>query len=212
MYITTSDLFYINEVAKLIKQDLIVFRDRAYGISALTAHVCEYVLDMNKISFCVDKVLIFNKTELSAFIKGLTTETGFDLIDIQSGIVPIRNNIGGILNIEFNYYHTQRMMYIYDQIMMMNNIPPAVESEDMTTKLSALYSMKKDDGVYTYIHHDYYMILYYGLLPLNKPDKLYLSIYTGWELFYAKFVIKKSKQFVNVYVPYLKIPKHENKR
>lgn len=213
MYISTNDLFYLNEVGKLIKQsDFIVFKDRVYGISALNAHVCEFIMDINKISFMCNSSMIINKMEISAFVKGLTTEQGFEAQELIIGESVIRNNIGGELHIKFDYYHNLRITEIYNQILMMNNISPVIEVENVSEKLQQLYSMKKDDGVYTYIHHDYYMTLYYGLLPLNKSDKLYLSIYTGWEIFYAKFTIQKPKYNLNVYVAYLKIPKHEDKR
>ena len=76
---------------------------------------------------------------------------------------------------------------------------------DITNDLSQLFSMKKGDGCIRYNHLGRYMItLFSGLLPLNKSDKVFLSIYpNSTHAFNALFRVKKKKFDVFICVAYL---------
>ena len=84
--------------------------------------------------------------------------------------------------------------------------------KEITNEIQELYSLRKTDGCFYYNtsvnNNKYFMTLFYGLLPLNKADKVSLTIYdTGWIYndFVTHFVVDKKKFKVNVILCYLKV-------
>ena len=93
-----------------------------------------------------------------------------------------------------------------------NNIDSTVYIKEITNEIQELYSLRKTDGCFYYNtsvnNNKYFMTLFYGLLPLNKADKVSLTIYdTGWIYndFVTHFVVDKKKFKVNVILCYLKV-------
>lgn len=206
--IKTGELLHINEAAKALKQkEFQIFDQFIIGID--NSVTMQYVqLDSNVFinNHRFDN-LVLSTRDLSAFIKTITLESEFELEYYEDKgfvIKSMNSELWFKKSFLTNIYCDNSINTFYRvQFMIQHGV---VQPEmDITNDLSQLFSMKKGDGCIRYNHLGRYMItLFSGLLPLNKSDKVFLSIYSNsTHAFNALFRVKKKKFDVFICVAYL---------
>ena len=209
MKFTVNDLVYIGEAAKSLKQRDFVFTPTyLIGLDNIKNYLCYVELDTNFLSNPAEMYdCVINAKELSAFIKTITLESEF-IIDETKNIDTIATTSGS-LNIRFEKYNIRFAKYklekvAYDLGLHTDHVKQSV---DVTNELSELFSLKKADGIIYFKYNGYFMTLFSGLLPINKSDKIHLTIYNQSTIntFIANFTIIKKKFKVNIYLAYLNI-------
>lgn len=206
--IKTGELLHINEAAKALKQkEFQIFDQFIIGVDISVT--MQYVqLDSNVFinNHRFDN-LVLSTRDLSAFIKTITLESEFELEYYEDKgfvIKSMNSELWFKKSFLTNIYCDNSINTFYRvQFMIQHGV---VQPEmDITNDLSQLFSMKKGDGCIRYNHLGRYMItLFYGLLPLNKSDKVFLSIYpNSTHAFNALFRVRKKKFDVFICVAYL---------
>lgn len=206
MKLTTSELVYINEAAKALKQKEFILIDNAMiGIDNIQNMLIYVLLDTNFIHNYHDGIII-NQRALSAFVKTLSIESDFTFDSINN---IIRTISGGELVITHNLSITElaceKFKYATNLEYNIQTAIPEMEIPDIMTKIQ---SMKSADGAIGINYNGYYMTLFPTFLPTNKSDKMYVTIlqpYIQLHTFIAKFRIKKKKFDVITYINYLKV-------
>lgn len=205
MKLTTSELVYINEAAKALKQkDFILIDNAIIGLDNIKNIVTYILLDTNFI-INYHNGLIINQRALSAFVKTITTESDFTFDSVNN---TIRTISGGELTFTYNLQLAgiARDKYLY-AISLDNNIQTVIIENEIPDILEQTQSMKTADGAIGINYNGYYMTLFPSLIPTTKSDKLYLKILQPplMHIFISKFHIKKKKFDVFTYVNYLKV-------
>lgn len=210
--IKTVELLHLNEAAKALKQKNFIItlnNDTTiiFGIDNIDSCIKFTKLDNNLFYNLALKDIIINTRNLSAFIKNITIESEFEIKQKSNGILYISSIAGAEL--EFIYDKYIELISLNKAYSILNycdiNLPTVAE-ENVTDKLINLFSLHKEDGCVYYKHNDrYYITLFYGLLPLNKADKISLSIYykDTSKTFIAKFKVIKKHFTINIYLNYL---------
>ena len=133
-------------------------------------------------------------------------ETEFDInFDFGEECI-IKTFMDGVLTVKRNKRLLQDASHKYYLYSLYNN---QFNQIDITNDLLDLFSMKKTDGCFFYKpiinNKQYFMTLFPGLLPLNKADKVFLSIKDFGNHFISFFTVEKKKYKVQVIVCYLKV-------
>lgn len=196
---------YLNDMAKLLKNRVFyIIRGYMVGCDQINNLLTYVKLDSNIFNNWQLDSCCINARDLSAFIKNITIETKFDVFLDNDGYWHIRTMNGTDLTI-----NQRPNIQAYDMIVNMEllSTESMVPEEDVTDGLNGLYSLKKDDGIIKFIHHQkYFITLFQPIIPLTKTDRIYLSILPGQTAgsFVAKFrIAKKKNQNVFVYIAYL---------
>lgn len=224
--IKLSELIYLNEAAKALKQkDIMIKGWTLIGIDNIENYVTCVTLDSNLWeSSLVLHEYIFSARELSAFLKTVTTENEFEIIQaVLSNTIVISNTmafVNFIKDKKYIYIADKKCEYITDLSPMKSSLIPSTaiingnirqmnylcepEETEITYDLAKLFSIRKQDGCIYYRHKNkYFITLFSGILPLNKGDRIYLTIYDHCTTFVAKFRIVKKRFIVNIYLRYL---------
>ena len=194
----------INEAAKALKQrDFILIDNAIIGLDNIQNIITYTLLDTNFISNYYNGIII-NQRALSSFIKSLSIESDFEFdsnntIRTISGVELV---IGYDLSIAT--LASNRFKYI---TLLDNNIKPSIPETEIADIMVKVQAMKSSDGAIGVNYNGYYMTLFPTLLPLNKSDKMYVTILQPDMLhtFIAKFCIRKKKFNIITYVNYLKV-------
>lgn len=210
MKVTTCDLVNINNAAKTIKQrNFIIMNHRLYGIDNLAYRFI--YSDSVELNFEFPNGVIINTRKLSAFLKTITTETEFIIKNNPNGSMEI-NTIADTLEM---FFDNSIYVFLSNKLNAINSYN-FIEHGDVSEELERLFSMKKDDGALHYIHNStnpsslysrYFMIIFSGIFPIAKSDKISLSICdTSQTSFTAKFTIHKKKNVnTTVVIAFLRI-------
>ena len=222
MIIRTIDLININEAAKALKQkDFMYYNYKLYGIDNIDGYITWVDLSESSHEYINYEGFVFNARELSAFVKDISTEEEFNIVfnpdnntcilyTINDTQLHIRNDnmLLSIVQNKINAINKERMSC---------EIGPGYSNfvsdmRDITNEVQDLFGLRKTDGCYYYKTivrgNNYFMTLFYGLLPLNKSDKVFLSIYEpgiNSRSFMAQFMVVKKKFKVNMILCYLKV-------
>lgn len=209
LIIKTTELLHLNEAAKALKQKnfIIIINNNntiIAGIDNVNACIKFTELQTNLFYNTALNNIIINARELSAFVKTITIESEFEIKqknDTNLYISSMNAELSFIINRYINLNKT------YDIINYCNTNTPTISEENVTDKLTDLFSIHKDDGCIYYKHYNkYYMTLFYGLLPINKSDKILLSIYHNINIsFIARFKVVKKHFTIHIYINYLYI-------
>ena len=208
MKLTTSELVYINEAAKALKQkDFILIDNAMIGLDNIQNIVTYVLLDTNFITNYHNGIII-NQRALSAFIKTLSIESDFRFDSVDNTIKTIS---GGELTIRYNLQLAElacnRFKYA-TSLDTASDIRVAINETEIPDIMQQIQSMKSADGAVGINYNGYYMTLFPSLIPMTKNDKLYLTImelYIQTHTFISKFLIRKKKFDVITYVQYLKV-------
>ena len=205
MQLKTIDLVAISEAAKALKQkDFIYYNGNLYGLDNIEGYLI-YMDISNYISpeFFNLNGIAFNARELSAFMKTILSEEEFDITFIN-GVCVINTMMDGILTIKYLPRFINTINNKIKVLSYQSTIPM-----DVTDNLLPLFSMKKTDGCFYYKplinNQKLFITLFPGLLPLNKSDKILLSVALFDISFIAYFTVIKKKFKVNIVVYYLKV-------
>lgn len=203
MKILTIDLVALSDAAKALKQkNFIVYKGYLFGTDNAGYITCCNKSD-NSLLFNYDG-LIFNTRDLSAFIKTIATETEFDIDFDYNNECILKSFMDGIMTIKYDNRLLNMIINKYNSLINYKD-----NELDITVDLIGLFDMKKTDGCFYYKpninNKQYFMTLFPGLLPLNKADKVFLSIKDFGSHFISFFTVEKKKYKVQVIVCYLKV-------
>lgn len=207
MKLTTSELVYINEAAKALKQKNFILIDNIMiGIDNIQSIVTYVLLDTN-FMINYNNGIIINQRQLSAFVKALSIESDFEF-NIVNGSDIIRTISGIELQINYNQMIAEMACDKFKYaVSLESNIPTIIDETEIPDVLTKVQSMKSGDGAIGINYNGYYIILFPALLPTVKSDKLYIKILQPplFHTFISKFHIKKKKFDIITYVNYLKV-------
>ena len=205
--IRTTDLIYLNEAAKALKQKNVMWiSNQLIGIDNFN-YIITLPLDINKLSFIPDRGLCFNQKELSAFVKSITTEEAFYVDDTY---VNATSEISTITNGMSIHLDRALDIQVSHQFMCKDNIDKrmiGIPEEDMTLRLNNFYGMSKSSGIMLFQYDaTHIMTLFAGIFPLLKSDKLNMILMDDSDCtFIVRFHIKKKAFDIYAYLMYLKI-------
>ena len=207
MKLTTSELVYINEAAKALKQkDFILIDNVMIGLDNIQNIITYVLLDTNFINNYNNGIMI-NQRALSAFIKNLSVESEFEF-NIESGISTIKTISGGELDIIYNQQIAELACSKFKYAVSLdNNAKVIINETEIPDILNGIQGMKSADGSIGINYNGYYMTLFPALLPSTKSDKLFIKIMQppAMNTFISKFCIVKKKFNIVTYVNYIKI-------
>lgn len=202
MKISVSELIYLNEAAKSLKQkNFILFNNMIIGLDNIQNMFIYSVLDNNFINYY--NGMIINQRELSAFIKTLSVESDFEIINGK-----INSMRGDELNIIFDSNMLTMVINAYNKIINIEQTKPLhmIQEQLVDDISSKIKSMSRSDGSINIIYENYYMVLFPTIFPINKADKLFLTIIKlDINSFISKFRIQKKKFNIIMYIHYLDI-------
>lgn len=210
--ISTVQLLYLNEAAKALKQkNFQIFSDYIVGIDNISSYIIYTPLDRQIMYDIPINGAIVNARDLSAFVKTITIESEFNIEEPNKDGILVISTMNATLifenriNMRFNNI-AENIIDTVERIRMQNVLSPCV---CVNTELENLFNLHKQDGCMYYIHDNrYFITLFAGLLPLNKSDKIYLTIYEDSDTsFITEFKICKKKFAVYVYIAYLNVPR-----
>ena len=205
MNITTSELVYINEAAKALKQkDFVLIDNAIIGLDNIQYIVTYVLLDSNFINNYFNGIII-NQRSLSAFIKTISIESDFEFDSIDT---TLRTVSGGELSIRFDQRITSFAYNKYKYALSIDNTTKVIINEvEVPEILNKIQNMSKADGAGNVIYEGYYMTLFPSILPTTKSDKLYLQIFQPdlIHTFTTKFRINKKKFNIITYISFIKI-------
>lgn len=205
MILTTSELVYINEAAKALKQKEFILIDNAMiGIDNIQDIMTYVMLDTNFINNYHNGIII-NQRALSAFIKTISVESDFAFDSINNTIKTIS---GGELTLHYDLPTAELACNKFKYATSLdNNIQVSIPESEIPDIMNQIQSMKSADGAIGINYNGYYMTLFPSILPINKSDKMYVTIFQPFQLhtFIAKFCIKKKKFDIITYINFLKI-------
>lgn len=207
MKLTTSELVYINEAAKALKQKNFILIDNAMiGLDCIE-NIFTYILLDTNFMINYNNGIIINQRQLSAFIKKLSIESDFEF-DFVDGLNTIRTISGCELKIEYNQYMAELACAKYKYATSIDyTVKTVIHENEIPDIMNKVYNMKSNDGAIGINYNGYYMMIFPSFLPTTKSDKMYVTILQPVQLhtFIAKFRIKKKKFDIITYINYLKI-------
>lgn len=206
MMVMESDLLYINDVAKTLKQkNFVWYQNKLFNVFN-NNQIIETTLDNSKLSYFPSRAIKINQTELRDFCKGLVLSTieienipEYGNANIELTNPPYDNlvlEVNGELDIKTNH-----------MISIINNINSQIVDNpiDITKIIQPLYKASKKTGSEKYIIDNHIMYLSSTSLPLKSNSKVYLNILDHDITFISKFTIKNSINIINVYLNFLKL-------
>lgn len=206
--IKTIELLHLNEAAKALKQKdfQIVNYNFIIGLDNIDTCIKYTILDSNIFYNQALEGMIVNTRELSAFVKNITIESEFKITQFASGYNTMWNiNSNSGAQLFFRRGSSNIINFNEEKILRGKSL--LVDEIYINDDIQQVFSLRKNDGCFYYkFQNKYFITLFSGILPLNKADKVYLSIYSNNSTsFIAKFRIKKKKFDVYIYITYLYI-------
>lgn len=190
-----TEITYICNIAKALKQKrfCILPNGIAVGIDNIDSYLIYTEIDSGILCNHDAYNLIFDSRALSAYYKNISFET--DITEIFN--TPIVQ--------ELPQYLSTRYMNLVNRMIALNNIMPLCGRECIDSNVSGLFKLTKSAGCIYYIHHNKYMItLFSSMLPLNKNDNIYLTLYPRDDCSYiAKFDVVKKQTILHIFFSYL---------
>ena len=210
--ITTTELIYLNEAAKALKQKSFqIYNNYIVGLDNIDSYIIYTTLDCNMFYKPSLSGAIINAKELSAFVKSITTESEFSLEDSnKDGIITLSTiNDALIIDNRINMRFGKSVPNVIDTVSRIRMQDVLSPYRCVNAELEKIFACHKQDGCIYYIHDNkFFITLFAGLLPLNKADSIYLTIYEDTDnSFIAEFKISKKKFAVYVYIAYLNVPR-----
>lgn len=212
MIIKTIDLITIFNSAKIFKKkQFVLYHNTLYDVSNIDNYFTHTQQLELSIDYSVYGALYFDYKLLSDFVKNITIEEQFEVINGGiSSMVTLEDNIG-FLQIESSILYKNIIEERINLSRFVNQYQYVIDGP-ITDKIQQVLDMKKADGVFNYIEeingNKYFMTLFPRLLPVNKGDNVYASIIDNHDTnsFITKFTVEKKKKFkIYIYLAYLKV-------
>lgn len=210
IYLTNSDLIYINEAAKALKSSSFIFiRNLIIDLNSYKSGISRIILDPSMIECIPYTGIILNQKEIAKYIKNITVEKGLSIDDTKSTNKFIFSEVSKGTPFEVNVFIdkilSNNILDIHNRISNIASISDT--EEDITDNIvNSLSTMKATSGAMYYKHHNkYFMTIFPSVIPMSKKDKLYLSIYDTHNngIFYANFRLVKPKFTILIGIAYL---------
>lgn len=207
IHITSGDLIYINNIGKILKhKNFIWYRNILLGTNDESyAALC--AMDPSILSVIPDRAILINQRNLSKFVGSITTQEGFPIPDMNR-IAYIHNiyTDSEELSLQVSNYmdgstidRIQRISAITDH---MQSLPEA----DITDMINQAILESKATGVINLEVEGHGMQIPTSVIPVNKSDLVYLTIYDGFNrTFTSRFRITKKITDLMIYMSFLSI-------
>lgn len=206
MLIHLSDLTAVNDAAKAIKSRYILwYNNLVIGIDQDNKFILTH-LDPSQVSSFPQIPIQMESRELSAFLKSVILSE-FEIPDVHCRHrVAIDSGTATMLSIGLDPMYGEMLTSILNGVNYYES-RGYYEEEDVTETFSELYGLKKDTGSSLFTYKDHPMYLFSGIAPLNKGDRLFISLIDlSPNTFNVRFRIeKKSKHVVFIYLNFLNI-------
>lgn len=203
MKLTTTELVYINEAGKALKQkDFMIIDNYLIGLDNINNILSYIKLDTEFVSNIINGMII-NQRALSAFIKSISIESDFEYDRFNT---VLRSISGGELQIKFDMSLAMLACEKFKYASCLENSfqSAEIEAQDIMQKLQ---SMNKSDGGAGINYNGHYMVVFPSVLPSNKSDKMYIRFidYPESNIFTAVFRVQKKKFCIMTYISYMNI-------
>lgn len=208
MILTVNDLVYINEAAKCLKHRFVaVRRHEIIGVDNIKDYISFTPIDVSMLSNKGDwPEFILDTRELSAFIKTITVESEFEVIEASPRFISttaaklfLNTDARMLIMVNIQYSNVVQLRTCGNRTICERNID---------TDLEQVKAMRKTDGEIHMYFDKYFVTLFSGLLPMAKADHVFLTIYDNSPkdtTFVAEFEVRKKKFSTFVFIAYLKI-------
>lgn len=208
MILTVNDLVYINEAAKCLKHRFVaVRRHEIIGVDNIKDYISFTPINVSMLSNKGDwPEFILDTRELSAFIKTITVESEFEVIEASPRYI---STTAAKL-----FLNTDARMLIMVNIQYSNVVQlrtcgnRTIRKRNIDTDLEQVKAMRKTDGEIHMYFDKYFVTLFSGLLPMAKADHVFLTIYDNFPkdtTFVVEFEVRKKKFSTFVFIAYLKV-------
>ena len=208
MILRLSDLTKVHEAAKALKAKMIVWSQNVVAsIDFIGVKIALTRIDPSQLQSMPQRALAIEVRALSAFLKSvILTEFNIDETSPYDQRVWLDSGTNGGLEINMSATYDRWFRDIMIGAGTMDTAPYSPETE-VTKELEGLFKFKSEAGVmpYTYLGHTMY--LFYGVLPLLKGDKIFISLADiNPTVFNIRFrVAKKSGFVVTIYLNFLNL-------
>ena len=203
--ITSGDLIYVNDIAKILKhKNFIWYRTILLGMNDSNyAAVC--AMEPSILSIVPDRALLINKQNLSKFVGSISIEESFSIPDIDR-ISFIHNlyTTSEELPIQISNYMDGSTLDRIQRISDITNLMQALPEVDITDTINRAILESKATGVINLEVEGYEMQIPTSIIPVNKADKIYITIYDGLNrTFTSRFRITKKITDLMIYISFL---------
>lgn len=186
------------EMTKVLKSDIIyIFGNIIYGTDSNFTYLKQMTFDnVLGISICYEQKL------MNDFIKLCTDTIVLDNNVLLSNIERLYINNDAYIR---NILELERKI---NEMVLVNTNTINVDNVRENSQFEHAISLKSAQGIGLYkINEEYILSIFKGLLPINKSDKVSLSIYDiNDNRFLSRFIVSKPKnKIITVSVMYLKI-------
>lgn len=187
------------EIGKLLKADIVyVFGNTIYGTDSNFTYLKQMAFDnVLGINICYDQKL------MNDFIK-LCTDT-----IVLEGNVLLSNIERFVVNNDVHIRNIINLDKKINEIIITNTNTMNVDNVRDNQQFENAIALKSNQGIGLYkVSEKYILSIFKGLLPINKGDKVSLSIYDiNDNRFLTRFIVTKPKikKIITVSVMYLKI-------
>ena len=203
--ITSGDLIYVNDIAKILKhKNFIWYRTILLGMNDSNyAAVC--AMDPSILSIVPDRALLINKQNLSKFVGSISIEESFSIPDMDR-IFFIHNlyTTSEELPIQISNYMDGSTLDRIQRIADITNLMQNLYEEDITEVINNAILESKSTGVISLQVSGHNMQIPTSIIPVNKADKIYITIYDGLNrTFTSRFRITKKITDLMIYISFL---------
>lgn len=201
IFLSNNDLIYINEAAKALKATKFMYiSNMIVSLNDIRYCMSRIYLDTSRLdSVLYNRGLIFSQKSLAKYLKYNLMQSGINIDETQPSsefMVAVENGVH-IMTVVNDPTYARTIMNTIARLHSMN--PLYSQEVDVTESVSGLASITMSGGAIYYKHNHgfnkYYITLTPNILPMNKSDKVHLSIYDTKDrgIFYAKFRLVKKK-------------------
>ena len=208
LVIPIADLVYINDAARAFKQkNFMWYQNMLIGIDN-TDYFTNISLDTSKFSTWISQNCpIFNQRDLSKFMKSITSEQSFVIDDTK--YYNMIHTISETATVFIDKRLENKIKYNLNNTISIDSSMINTPEQDFTERLSMLFKMNSTAGAVQYhIDNEYSITVFGNLLPLNKADKIYVTLKDDEfnnKIFYVRYRVHKKAYDVYTYVKYLKL-------
>ena len=210
MTVEISDIVNLFEASKALKCNTFMWRyDTICNISNRSTSIIKILyLDPSKVKTYSYHGIVLNQRELSTFVKNISIESSFEFSDTPGQYyIETMNNTRLSYVIDDPYYNSS-----YD--VNKNSIADidygmdldGCKEDNVTNEMQDLFGMNMNSGIQKFNHNNHIMILFGGIIPLNKNDSIFLTIIdSSYNTFVSRFRIHKKSYDILVYIKFLNL-------
>jgi len=204
MEIQASDLLYVNEIAKTIKQkDFVWYKNKILNVFDNNI-IIETNLDMSKLSYYPTRPVMMNYTEFRNFCKSVISSVPIDELPKNNVAKLVLSNQFASLDIHLSSGLDMSVNHVLEIIRTVNSSISG-PSQEITDIIKPLFKASKTSGNEKYIIDNHIMYLSSTSIPLRSNSKVYINILDRGNTFIAKFTVKNPTNIIHTYLNFLKL-------